>query len=135
MAKNAALEFTVIITDKFIKVEHPGSYIRQVSWKDIQTIKLVTTDEGPHDLDMWLALLGKKGRCVIPLGAKGYNKVYRMVSKYKGFDFGNAKEAMTCLDNEEFVLWTKKHAKRKPVKLFSINGIGSTSVTLPLYGS
>jgi hypothetical protein len=131
MAKDAAAEFTVIITEKIVKVVHPGSYLRQVSWKDIQTIKLITTDEGPHDLDMWLALLGKRGRCVIPLGAKGYNKVYRMVSKYKGFDFEHAKQAMTCLDNEEFVLWTKKHAKRKPVNPFSLTRTRSTAVTLP----
>jgi hypothetical protein len=131
MSKKPANEFKVIITEKFVKVEHPGSYLRQVSWTDIQTIKAVTTDEGPHELDFWLALIGKRGRCVIPLGARGYNKVYRIVSKYRGFDFENAKAAMTCLDNEEFVLWTKKHARRKPVKNLSRPGIGSTSVTLP----
>jgi hypothetical protein len=116
MAKGAEAQFKVIITDKYVKVEHPGSYLRQVSWNDIRMIKVVTTDEGPHDPDFWLALLGKKGRCAIPLGARGYKKVYSIVSKYEGFDFGAVKEAMTCVDNEEFVVWEKSAGKRKGAK-------------------
>jgi hypothetical protein len=45
-AKKTAEEFKVIITKKFVKAEHTGSYIRQVNRSDIQTVKTITTDEG-----------------------------------------------------------------------------------------
>jgi hypothetical protein len=116
--EEAAADFTVIITDKFVRVEYPGSYLRQVSWSDIQMIKLVTTDEGAFELDFWLVLLGKKGRCSIPLGAEGYEEVYDIVSAYKGFDVEVVKEAKTCLENEEFLVWAKKSRKEEPGKMY-----------------
>jgi len=106
--KNPEDDFTVTITDKSIKVEHPHREIEQVLWENIQQIKLINTDQGPWLPDIWLALLGNEDGCLIPHGAKGFNEVYDIVSKYEGFNFENFAKSMSCTDNVEFDLWTKK---------------------------
>ena len=101
-------DYTVTITDKFIRVEHPRRKTEQVLWENIQQIKLINTDQGPWSRDVWLALLGNEDGCLIPQGAKGYNEVYDIVSKYEGFNFDNVIKSMACACNNEFDLWTKK---------------------------
>jgi hypothetical protein len=105
--KNPEDDFKVTITDIFVRVEHPERKTEQVLWENIEQIKLINTDEGPWMPDVWLALLGKEDGCLIPQGAKGFEEVYDIVSKYDGFNFENAIKSMSCADNAEFQLWTK----------------------------
>ena len=102
-----ATDFKVTITDTFVRVEHPERKTEQVLWENIEQIKFINTDEGPWMPDVWLALLGKEDGCLIPQGAKGFEEVYDIVSKYDGFNFENAIKSMSCADNAEFQLWTK----------------------------
>jgi len=106
--KNPEDDFTVTITDKFIKVEHPQRKTEQVLWENIQHIKMINTDKGPLTPDVWLALFGKEDGCLIPQGAKGFKEVYDIVSKYEDFNFENVIKSMSCADNAEFDLWMKK---------------------------
>ena len=101
-------DYIVTITEKDIKVEHPERKTEQISWEDIQSIKLINTDDGPWLPDVWLALLGNGTGCLIPRGAKGFDEVYDIVSKYDGFNFENFIKSMSCSDNAEFDLWAKK---------------------------
>ncbi len=105
--RNPEDDFIVTITDKLIKVEHPARKTEQIFWDNINEIKFINTDEGPWQPDIWLAILGKEEGCLIPHGAKGFDEVYDIVSKYKGFDFENSYKSTTCTDNAEFHLWTK----------------------------
>ncbi len=105
--KNPEDNYTVTITDQFIKVEHPQRETETVSWENIKEIKMINTDGGPWLPDVWLALIGEEDGCLIPQGAKGFDEVYDVVSKYDGFNFENFFEAMTCCDNAEFDLWRK----------------------------
>jgi hypothetical protein len=100
--------FTVIITDTLVKIEHPQRKTEQVLWENIQTIQLINTDSGPALSDVWLALFGKEDGCLIPQGAKGFDEVYAIVSKYEGFNFENVIKSMSCTDNATFDLWEKK---------------------------
>jgi len=52
--------------------------------------------------------LSEEDSCLIPQGAKGFDNVYDAVSKYNGFNFENFIKSMSCTDNAEFDLWTKK---------------------------
>ncbi len=106
--KNPEDDFHVTITDTLIRVEHPVRKTEQVLWENIQEIKLINTNQGPWLPDVWLALLGEEDGCLIPQGVKGFDEVYDIVSKYDGFNFENAIKSMTCTDNAEFNLWTKK---------------------------
>jgi hypothetical protein len=100
--------FTVIINKDFVRIEHPHRKTEQIFWKDINEIKLINTDEGPLLPDVWLALLGENSGCVIPQGARGFDNVYEIISKYDNFNFENVIKCMSCTDNEHFILWTRK---------------------------
>ena len=100
-------DFEVTITNEFVKIEHPKRKTEQVKWENIREIKLINTDSGPWLPDVWLALIGEKDGCLIPQGAKGYDEVYEIVTKYDGFNFENVILSMSCTDNAEFNLWNK----------------------------
>ncbi|MGZ8558605.1 MAG: hypothetical protein ACXWWC_09740 [Chitinophagaceae bacterium] len=106
--KNPEDDFIITITDKFIKVEHRLRKIEQISWENIKHIKVINTNEGSGLPDVWLALFGIEDGCLIPQGAKGFEEDYNTVSQYEGFNFENFITSMTCTDNAEFDLWTKK---------------------------
>lgn len=99
--------FKIEINDEWITVEHPKRKKEVVRWNDIESIKMITTDDGPFLPDLWLALLSSDGGCLIPQGAKGYNEVYEIVSEYSGFDFEKIIIAMGITQNAEFTVWKK----------------------------
>lgn len=107
-SQNPEDDFIVTITDDFVRVEHPSRKTEEVYWKDIKEIRFINTDTGPFTPDVWLALIGNNGGCLIPQGAKGCDKVYDIVSKYDGFDYENVIKSMSSAGNEQFLLWTKK---------------------------
>jgi len=99
--------FNVTISEIFIKVEHPSRKTEEILLKDIEEIKLINSSEGPWMPDIWLALIGKESGCLIPHGAKGFNQVYDIVSKYQDFNFENFMKSMACTDDAEFELLKK----------------------------
>lgn len=100
-------KYTVTITDGSVKVEHPDLPTAEVEWTDIHTILLRNTSSGPWFPDLWLTLIGNQAGCEIPLGCKGYDDVYEIVSKYDGFNFENEIKSMSCTDDAEFLLWKR----------------------------
>lgn len=106
--KQSEDDYKVTLTGTSIKIEHPKRTTEEIAWQDIEMIKLINTDQGPWQPDIWLALLGKESGCIIPQGANNYDKVYDIVSQYSGFNFENVIKSMSCSDNAEFDLWSKK---------------------------
>lgn len=100
--------YEVEITNESIKVTHPKRKDEQIKWVEIEEIFLVNTDEGPFLPDIWLILMGAGKGCSIPHGNKGYDEIYKIVSKYSGFNFENVVKSMSCADNAKFELWKKK---------------------------
>jgi len=100
-------EFNVTFTDDSVVVSHPERDTQVMRWDDILVIKLVNTDDGPFAPDVWLTLVGENQSCAIPQGAVGYDEVYDKVSKYPGFNFDNVIASMSCVENAEFILWTR----------------------------
>ncbi|WP_114940004.1 hypothetical protein [Mucilaginibacter endophyticus] len=115
-AKAPQLEdsYVVTITQETISVYHPQwlTLTGSIKWDDIHTILLINTDEGPWLPDVWLTLVGDDNRCMIPQGAKGFEDIYDIVSKYEGFNFENAAKSMSCTDNAEFMLWSKRELQK-----------------------
>lgn len=101
-------DYSVKISHEGVTVTHRRWPADSVSWKELHVILLVNTDEGPWLHDIWLTLIGNNTRCMIPRGSKGFDEVYKIVSKYEGFDFDNFRRSMNCTNNAEFLLWTKK---------------------------
>lgn len=102
-------KYVVIISEETITVQHPERETQTINWNDIETIKLINTDEGPFLPDIWLALLGKNSGCLIPQGSKGFEDIYNIISEYENFNFENFINSMSSTDNEEFLLWTKNN--------------------------
>lgn len=100
--------YNLTLTENYLRIEHPKLETQQLYWNDIQEIKLINTDEGPWLPDVWLSLANGDNRCLIPQGAVGYDEIYERVSKYEEFNFENVIQSMTCTDNQEFLLWTRK---------------------------
>lgn len=100
--------YEVELTEKSIIVAHPQKPVEQIDWDEIQEIKLENTDEGPFLPDVWLVLTGNGKKCSIPQGLHGLQKVYDIVSKYNGFDFGNVIKSAGCTSNQIFELWKKQ---------------------------
>jgi hypothetical protein len=99
-------QYIVTITEDTVSVYHQKWSNETIRWKDIHTVMLINTDEGPWLPDVWLTLIGNDNKCMIPQGAKGFEKVYDTVSKYEGFNFENAIKSMSCTTNAEFLLWS-----------------------------
>lgn len=99
--------YEVNLTEKSIIVNYPNRIAEQIDWSDIEEIKLVNTDEGPWLPDVWMILTGKCGGCSIPQGCEGFEQVYNIVSKYKGFNFESVINSASCTDNSFFELWKK----------------------------
>ncbi|MDO8367920.1 MAG: hypothetical protein Q7T20_14055 [Saprospiraceae bacterium] len=105
---NPGDKFITTVTDKYVRVEHPTRKPEEIQWKNIKEIRLVNTDKGPFAPDIWLILIGENDGCSIPHGNKGYEQVYDIVSKYDSFDFENVIKSMSSINNEQFLLWTRK---------------------------
>lgn len=106
-SQNPEDDFEITITDVFVRVKHPKRKTEEILWKDINEIKFINTDTGPFTPDVWLALIGDTGGCLIPQGTEGFEKVYDIVSKYEGFDYENVIKSMSSTDSEQFLLWTR----------------------------
>ena len=107
MPHNPEEDFQVTFTDDGLTVLHPLRDTQTIQWNDILEIKLINTDDGPFAPDVWLALIGEHGACLIPQVAPGYDDVYDRVSKYPNFNFDNVIESMSCVHNAEFLLCKK----------------------------
>jgi len=100
--------FKVTLTDKWLSVENPKHAVEIVKWNDIHTIQMVNSLEGPWSPNLWLMIIGKHGHCRIPRDATGFNSVYEVISKYKGFDFENFNKSLTSSGNVTFLLWSNE---------------------------
>ena len=107
VVNNPEDDFFVTITEELVRVEHPLRKTEQIKWADINQIWIVTTSTGPFMPDVFLALMGEKSGCLIPQGAKGYQEIYDIVSKYKNFDYENVIKSMLCTEDARFILWKK----------------------------
>ena len=101
--------YIVTITEESIKVQPPSGGPEEVLWKHIYEIRLVNTDTGPFEPDIWLVLIGENETgCMIPHGNKDFEAVYDIISKYKKFSFDNFIASMSSTQKEEFILWKKE---------------------------
>ena len=99
--------YDVEITKEYIKVTHPKRSDEMIAWNELEEIKLVNTNEGPFQPDVWMFLIGNGKGCSIPQGSKGWNDVYDIVSQFPGFNFENVIKSASCTDNQTFDVWKK----------------------------
>ena len=99
--------YDILITNELVSISHPRFGKEAILWKEIDQIKIITTNEGPFLPDLWIGLFGKMNKCRLPQGAKGYDEVYDIISMYENFNFENMIAAATSTDNNEFLVWER----------------------------
>ena len=106
--RNPEDDYVIVLTDESIEVMNPDGTKASVRWDDIQTITLMTTDQGPFLPDVWFELNGTEGRCLFPQGAPLSDEAYQRISQFDGFDFEVFINAMSVTDNALHLLWQRK---------------------------
>jgi hypothetical protein len=99
----------VVTFDKnIIKCKRPNGAIESVKWNELQAVIIETTDQGPVVDDIFWILLGKNDSgCVIPSESIGVKKILKaMQGALNGFDNEKVIEAMSCCENNKFLIWS-----------------------------
>ena len=100
-------DFIITLTDESIEIIRPDGRKQAVRWDDVQTISVVTTDEGPFAPDIWFVLQGKGDACMFPQGAPKSDEAYERISQFNGFDFEALIKSMSSTENAQFLLWKR----------------------------
>jgi hypothetical protein len=97
----------VTFTDTEVVCTRPDGKIESVTWNDLKTVAIQTTDSGPFASDVFWLLLGEKTGCAIPQEATGADELMRRLQNLPGFNNEAVIESMTCVENKRFVCWQR----------------------------
>ena len=78
-----------------------------VTWEDLKTITIVTTDQGPFVDDVFWVLAGSVSGCVLPSEAQGMKELLSRLQALPGFDNKAVISAMSSAQNAKFVCWSR----------------------------
>ena len=86
-----------------------GSVKEQITWQDVEEIKIITTDEGPYQEDVFFALVGPNDKgCLIPHSAAVRTKLLEILqARFSGLDDNMVIKAMGSTTNNSFVVWKR----------------------------
>ncbi|MEL6546965.1 MAG: hypothetical protein AAFQ82_20225, partial [Myxococcota bacterium] len=83
-----------------------GDDERTVLLEDLQSVRIITTDEGPFVEDVFWVLIPHAGEpVVIPSGESGTQDLLELVGTLDGFDHRAVIAAMGSVEHAEFVCW------------------------------
>lgn len=96
--------YTLVISEDGIACEHPKRKRESIRWDQITEIRLVTTDEGPFQPDVWYLFIGGTEGCSVPSEAKGFDLLWDEFKKrFPGLNYQAIIEAGT--DNAQKTIW------------------------------
>lgn len=105
---SAESDVRVVVDDVVVRCEYPDGLVESVAWNDLQRVSVITTDHGPFVEDVFFALDGSDGGCLVPQGAPEFDVIFERVGEFPGFDDEAFVKAMCCADNNEFLCWERK---------------------------
>ncbi len=91
-------------------VHWPAEEPEFVSWDSLLGVAIETTDEGPFVVDVYWHLASKDKVITYPAEATGAQEILQRLQKIPTFNNERLIRAMSCTDNETFILWD--HAGR-----------------------
>ncbi len=98
--------YTVKITEDEISCEHPQRERESIRWDQVIEIRLITTDKGPFEPDIWYLFIGESSGCSVPGEAKGFDQLWdEFKIRFQGLDYQAIIEAGT--DNSQKTIWKK----------------------------
>lgn len=95
--------------DDGITRHHPDGSTESIHWNEIDTITIITTDQGPGAEDAFWVFENAdntKG-CMVGNGAKGFPDLYQRLQSLPGFRDEVVIEAMGTSSNKRFVAWQR----------------------------
>ncbi len=100
--------YIVQISDTDVSCTSPKGRIEKVDWDDLQSVEIITTDEGPFLPDVFWLLSGSNTSCVIPGGATGEMELLHRLQKLPGFKNEAVIKAGPSAGNARFFCWQKE---------------------------
>ena len=100
--------FVVQLSDTEVRCVRPDGQLERVTWNDLQSVTIQTTDKGPLVADVfWLLKSSTGASCVIPQGATGERALLERLQELPGFDNEALIESMSCAKNGKFLCWKR----------------------------
>lgn len=99
--------YIVHLSGHGVRCERPDGSTEQVAWDDLHRVEVLTTDDGPFAPDVFWALLGTSGGCLIPQGATGERELSGRLGQLPGFDHEAVIQAMGSTANARFLCWQR----------------------------
>jgi hypothetical protein len=103
------IQYIVALSDVDVSCTHPDNSVERVAWQDLQSVEIVTTDDGPPATDAFWVLRGTTSSCVIPQGATGERQLVERLQELPGFDHEAVIEAFGKTANGRIVCWRRPH--------------------------
>jgi hypothetical protein len=96
-----------------VRRELPDGSLEEVSWAELESVEIVTTDEGPFAEDLFWLFFGPNGGCMLP-GSLG-SQVLEHSSCLPGWDSLAVVAAMGSTENARFAVWRRSPAATQDV--------------------
>jgi hypothetical protein len=80
-----ASDFVVEVSDAGVTCSRPDGKIESIQWDDLQSVAILSTDEGPFAPDQFWLLSGATDGCVIPWGVTGDRLLLDRLQRLPGF--------------------------------------------------
>lgn len=84
----------------------PGGVARRITWADLRSVEIVTTNEGPFVEEVFWVLHGTGAPLVIPQSASGSDALLARLQELPGFDNEAVIAAMSSA-GKRFLCWTQ----------------------------
>lgn len=110
-------DYRVELTADDVGCVDPGGRRNAVSWRELESVRLVTTGSGPFAPDVFWVLEGGGAKCVVPLGATGEPELLDRLQRLPGFDHEALIAAMGSTDDASFTCWGRGAAPARRARL------------------
>ena len=99
--------YRVAVDDRVVTCTTPGGDTSTVTFAELKSVVIRTTDKGPMVPDVFWVLIGVDHTCVVPQGATGEKALVDRLARLPGFNFEGPVAAMCCTKNQEFDCWKR----------------------------
>ncbi|NNE00056.1 MAG: hypothetical protein HKN47_22275 [Pirellulaceae bacterium] len=97
--------YRVEVSDTEIRHLHPDGGQEILAWDDLQSVVILTTDQGPMLPDLYWVLSSGQSNCMIAQGATGEKAMIERLQSLPGFDNETMIDAMSSITTQRFALW------------------------------
>ena len=81
--------------------------VERIGWKDLASVSVITTSEGPEMEDLYICLQAADGSgCAVPNGLAA--PVLGYLTKLPGFDVDSLVRAFCSTDDAQFLCWSRR---------------------------